>query len=100
MTCGHCVGSITKAVHAIDPSARVNAELSAHRVQIEPAKLDRSQLGDAIREAGFTPVSVADVETAKERPAPRRAAAAAAAERSDAGPLEAHQASGGSMGST
>jgi copper chaperone len=71
MTCGHCVGSITKAVRAIDPGARVTAELSTHRVRIEAATSDRSQLGDAIREAGYTPVPIADVEMAMEHPAPR-----------------------------
>ena len=29
MTCGHCVGAITKAVEAADPGARVQIDLAA-----------------------------------------------------------------------
>ena len=71
MTCGHCVGSITKAVRAIDQGAQVTADLATHRVQIEPTQSDRSQLSDAIREAGYTPVPIADAEMAVGQPAPR-----------------------------
>jgi copper chaperone len=71
MTCGHCVGSITKAVHAIDQGAQVTADLATHRVQIEPAKSESSQLSDAIREAGYTPAPIADAEMAVGQPAPR-----------------------------
>jgi copper chaperone len=71
MTCGHCVSSITKAVRAIDQGAQVTADLATHRVQIEPTQSDRSQLSDAIREAGYTPVPIADAEMAVGQPAPR-----------------------------
>jgi copper chaperone len=71
MTCGHCVSSITKAVRAIDPGAQVTADLATHRVQIEPAKSDRSQLSDAIRKAGYAPVPIADAEMAVGQAAPR-----------------------------
>ncbi len=59
MTCGHCVSSITKAVQAVDPQARVEIDLARHLVQIVPAQADASQLGDAIAQAGYTPVPVA-----------------------------------------
>ena len=71
MTCGHCVSSITKAVLAIDPGAQVTAELATHRVRIEPSGSDSTQLSDAIREAGYTPVPVADAELAVRPVAPR-----------------------------
>ncbi len=71
MTCGHCVSSITKAVRAIDPGAQVTADLATHRVQIEPTKSDRSQLSEALREAGYTPMPIADAEMAVGQPAPR-----------------------------
>ena len=71
MTCGHCVGSITKAVHAIDQGAQVTADLARHQVRIEPTVSDRTQLSDAIREAGYTPVAIADARMAVEQPAPR-----------------------------
>ena len=71
MTCGHCVSSITKAVRAIDEGAQVTADLATHRVRIEPRGSDRTQLSDAIREAGYTPVPIADAEMAVGQPAPR-----------------------------
>ena len=71
MTCGHCVSSITKAVRAIDQGAQVTADLATHRVQIEPTESDRTQLSDAIREAGYTPVPIADAEMALGQPVPR-----------------------------
>ena len=71
MTCGHCVSSITKAVRAIDQGAQVTADLATRRVQIEPTKSDRTQLSDAMREAGYTPVAIADPGMAVEQAAPR-----------------------------
>jgi copper chaperone len=71
MTCGHCVSSITKAVRAIDQGAQVTADLATHRVRIEPSGSDSIQLSDAIREAGYTPVPIADAEMAVGQAAPR-----------------------------
>jgi copper chaperone len=71
MTCGHCVSSVTKAVRAIDPGAQVTADLTTHRVRIEPSASNRTQLSDAIREAGYTPVSLADAQMAVGPAAPR-----------------------------
>jgi copper chaperone len=71
MTCGHCVSSITKAVRAIDQGAQVTADLATHRVRIEPSGSDRTQLSDVIREAGYTPVPIADAEMAGGQAAPR-----------------------------
>jgi len=71
MTCGHCVSSITKAVRAIDQGAQVTVDLATHRVQIEPTVSDRSQLSDAIREAGYTPVPIADGATLVGQEVPR-----------------------------
>jgi copper chaperone len=58
MTCGHCVRTITQVVQALDPKAQVQIDLATHRVAIEAAQVDATALGDAIREAGFTPVAV------------------------------------------
>jgi copper chaperone len=71
MTCGHCVNSITKAVRAMDPTAQVTVDLATHRVQVESTESDSSQLGDVIREAGYTPVPVEDGAVPTERTAPR-----------------------------
>ena len=55
MTCGHCVGAITKAVASVDAAAKVETDIPAHRVRIHGS--DQTQkLTEAIREAGYTPV--------------------------------------------
>ena len=64
MTCGHCVGAITKAVHAADSGATVRIDLATHRVEIEPGAADAAELADAIKEAGYTPVPVSPRRTA------------------------------------
>ena len=58
MTCGHCVSSITKAVNAVDPGARVRIDLAEHRVEIEPSGASAADLRDGIKEAGYTPVAI------------------------------------------
>jgi copper chaperone len=56
MTCGHCVSTITKAVKAADKDATVQIDLATRRVEIEPGEADAQAIGDAIKEAGYTPV--------------------------------------------
>lgn len=58
MTCGHCVATITRAVQGADKDARVQIDLSRHRVEIEPGTADAQALSHAIKEAGYTPVPV------------------------------------------
>ncbi len=58
MTCGHCVSTITKALKGIDRDAKVQIDLAAHRVLVEPVSADAEELLDAIKDAGYTPVSV------------------------------------------
>lgn len=55
MSCGHCVASITKAVQAADPQARVEVDLATKRVRIAPDRGDAAALQQAIAQAGFTP---------------------------------------------
>ena len=57
MTCGHCVGVISKAVANIDAGAKVQIDLGNHRVHIEPATATAEQLSDAIKDAGYSPVA-------------------------------------------
>jgi copper chaperone len=54
MTCGHCVSTITKAVKALDTTARVEISLDEHRVRVE-GKASRDDLVRCIAEAGYTP---------------------------------------------
>lgn len=54
MTCGHCVGAITKAVKAADPEASVEVVLREKRVSVRSA-LPQQEIAEAISEAGYTP---------------------------------------------
>ena len=55
MTCGHCAGTITKAVQALDPQAKVTIDLPSHRVQVD-SRLDAAAISAAMQRAGYTPV--------------------------------------------
>lgn len=72
MSCGHCIGSITQAVLAIDPGAQVSVDLATHRVRVVPTTSDTTALGDAIRGVGYTPVLVDEETSRPEKSAPRR----------------------------
>jgi copper chaperone len=54
MTCGHCVGTITKALNGALPGATVNVELARHLVRVEGVD-DVQAVADVIRQAGYTP---------------------------------------------
>lgn len=58
MTCGHCASSISKAIRAVDAGARIEVDLAAHQVRIQPTEADAEELRDAIAQAGYTPVAV------------------------------------------
>ena len=45
MTCGHCASTIAKALTAADKDAKVEIDLAARRVQVEPASADASDRG-------------------------------------------------------
>lgn len=72
MTCGHCVSTITKAVRAVDKDAKVQIDLSTHRIHIEPTEANEEELSDAIKEAGYTPVSIAASGAALASAAPQK----------------------------
>ncbi len=71
MTSGHCVSTITKAVRNVDEDAKVNIDLIAHRVEIEPGRVNAHELSRAISEAGYTPQSIGSTA---DRPAPTNSA--------------------------
>lgn len=52
MTCGHCVGTVTKALQEALPGADVSVDLATHKVSFTG---DRAKGEEAIREAGYTP---------------------------------------------
>jgi copper chaperone len=54
MSCGHCVSAVTKALKAVDPQAKVEVDLPAHKVRVESSE-DRQALAEALAEAGYPP---------------------------------------------
>lgn len=54
MTCGHCVGVVTKAIKQADPKALVEIDLASHRVRVETTE-DREAIESAVAEAGYVP---------------------------------------------
>jgi copper chaperone CopZ len=55
MTCGHCVGAVTKAVKELDPKATVSVDLGTKRVSVESVK-PASEVMRAIEDAGYPSV--------------------------------------------
>ena len=54
MSCGHCVGAITKTVKQLDPGATVETDLANKTVKIESGQ-SREDLAAALAEAGYPP---------------------------------------------
>lgn len=54
MSCGHCVGAITKAVHEVDAQAKVEVTLEQKKVAID-SQQDAAKFAAAIEDAGYTP---------------------------------------------
>lgn len=52
MTCGHCVGTVRKALEEALPGAEISVNLATHKVEFTG---DRARGEAAIREAGYTP---------------------------------------------
>ena len=54
MSCGHCVGAVTRAVQSVDPKARVDIDLASHKVRVETVER-REAVVAALEEAGYPP---------------------------------------------
>lgn len=54
MTCGHCASVVTKAVKALDPLAKVEVDVSGHKVRVETTEA-RQAVVEALTEAGYPP---------------------------------------------
>jgi len=52
MSCGHCVSRVTKAVQAVDDSAKVDVDLKSRTVRINTSA-DLNKVTSAINEAGY-----------------------------------------------
>ena len=55
MSCGHCVGVITKTVNQLDPAATVETDLATKKVKIQSSQT-REVLTAALLDAGYPPV--------------------------------------------
>jgi copper chaperone len=52
MTCGHCAGTVTKAVQSVDNQASVTVDLPAKTVSIVTAA-DAAKISQAVDAAGY-----------------------------------------------
>lgn len=52
MSCGHCAGTIEKAVKSVDPAAHVTVDLGSSTVAVE-TRADESVIREVIRAAGY-----------------------------------------------
>ena len=52
MTCGGCVGAVTRAVQAVDKDAKVEVDLASKTVKVD-SKVPPLQIIDVITNAGF-----------------------------------------------
>ena len=57
MTTARGAAAVTQALKFADPKAVVRADLATFTVEIEPVRATARQLGDAIRQAGYSPVA-------------------------------------------
>jgi copper chaperone len=56
MTCQGCVRAVTRAVHDVDPQARVLVDLTAQQIDVE-SEQPPERLQAAIEEAGYPVLS-------------------------------------------
>jgi copper chaperone len=58
MGCGGCAKSVTRAVQAIEPNARIEVDLGAKLVTVSGAFVPTDRIAQAIIGAGFPAVSI------------------------------------------
>lgn len=52
MSCGHCIRTVTEAVHEVDQTAQVQVDLPTGTVTVQSGA-DPAMLGAAIADAGY-----------------------------------------------
>lgn len=60
MSCGHCVKTITRAIQALDATARVQVDLAAKTVSVDDSRLPQQHIASAIADAGYEVVRPRD----------------------------------------
>lgn len=58
MTCGHCSGTVQRAIKAVDGQAEVSVDLGKKLVEVRSSASQQS-IGEAIREAGYENSAIA-----------------------------------------
>ena len=53
MSCSHCVQSVTNAVQAVEPQAKVTIDLASGRVAVDGSER-RDAVAQAIKDAGYS----------------------------------------------
>ena len=61
MTCGHCVGAVTRAVKSMDPGASVEVDLETKRVRVD-GRSSPEALIRVLDDAGY-PAALADANS-------------------------------------
>lgn len=54
MGCGGCAKSVTKAIHSVDPQAKVDIDLNVKRVKVA-SSADEAAMLAVLDDAGFPP---------------------------------------------
>ncbi|MCS6765289.1 MAG: heavy-metal-associated domain-containing protein [Candidatus Protistobacter heckmanni] len=54
ISCGHCVGRVTKAIQGVDQAAQVQVDLPTHKVEVQTTA-DKEKIVDALKQAGYPP---------------------------------------------
>jgi copper chaperone CopZ len=52
MSCGHCIGVVTKTVQSVDPQAQVECDLATHKVRVQTDE-SRDAIAEALAQAGY-----------------------------------------------
>lgn len=54
MACGGCARSVTRAIHSVDPQAKIEIDLNLKLVTVESGA-DQSAVAAVLQDAGFPP---------------------------------------------
>jgi copper chaperone len=53
MSCGHCVGSVRRALEAVDGVQVEQVDIGSASVAYDPTRTDSSRISRAVEEAGY-----------------------------------------------
>lgn len=59
MSCGHCVGAVSRALKAVAGVNEADVKIGAATVQFDPAATTVAQMTDAVADAGYQVIGAA-----------------------------------------